>query len=185
MKKVLLASLLAAFVATAHAGGWYGAVEADSSENRVTKADSVGTGLILGYKDGNWQYSAKLSTSQAEWGNGSITTGYEGRIKHSFSVLGTKPYLQGRLGDRVSSSTDFAYYALDAGVVVPVISKFDLDFSYRYRNAFDTANNFQTNRYGIEGKVKLTDSDSLGLRYTQSYGDSETNSWRLQYQHSF
>lgn len=185
MKKLLLASLLAALAATAHAGGWYGGLEADSSENRQTKADSVGTGLILGYKEGNWQYSGKVSTSQAEWGNGSITTSYEGRIKHSFSVLGTKPYLQGRLGDRVSSSTDFLYYAVDAGVVVPVVERFDVDFSYRYRNAFNTSNNFQTDRYGIEGKVKLTDKDSLGLRYTQSYGDSETDSWRLQYTHTF
>ena len=185
MKKLLLASLLASFVATAHAGNWYGGVEAETSENRVTKADSVGTGLILGYKEGAWQYSGKLSTSQAEWGNGSITTSYEGRIKRSFDLGYIKPYLQGRLGDRVSSTSDFAYYAVDAGIVLPVSKQFDLDFSYRYRNAFNTDNNFQTDRYGIEGKAKLTDKDSLGLRYTQSYGDSKSDSWRLQYTHAF
>lgn len=185
MKKFLLASLLAAFAAAAHAGNWYGAVEGETSENRVTNADSLGTGVILGYKDGSWQYSAKLSTSQAEWGQGSITNSYEGRVKKSFELGFVKPYLQGRLGDRVSSTSDFAYYAVDAGVVVPVYKKFDVDFSYRYRNAFNTNNNFQTDRYGIEGKLKITDKDTIGLRYAQSYGDSETNSWRLQYARSF
>ena len=185
MRKFVLASLLAIFAATAQAGNWYSAVESETSENRVTKADSLGTGLIVGYKEGAWQYSGKLSTSQAEWGNGSITTSYEGRVKRSFDAGIVKPYLQGRLGDRVTSTNDFAYYALDAGVVLPVAKQFDLDFSYRYRNAFNTSNNFQTDRYGIEGKVKLTNKDILGLRYTRSYGDSETNAWRLQYAHSF
>lgn len=185
MKKLVLASLVALFTATAHAGNWYGSVEAETAENRVTHADTIGTGVILGYKEGDWQYSGKLGTSQAEWGNGSITNSYEGRVKRSFSMLGTKPYLQGRLGERVSSSTHFSYYAVDAGVVVPVVKQFDLDFSYRYRNAFDTANNFQTDRYGVEGKVKVTNNDSVGLRYTRSYGDSETNAWRVQYTRSF
>ena len=61
----------------------------------------------------------------------------------------------------------------------------DLDFSYRYRNSFDESKNFQTNRYGIEAIYKFNDSNSLGLRYAQTYGDSESNSWRLQYTHSF
>lgn len=183
MKK-LMAILALAFAGSAFAQG-YGALEYSSNENRDTKADSYSTGVILGFKDGNWQYSGKLSSSQAEWGNGSISNSYEARVKRSFSVYGTKPYLQGRLGEQVTSSTNFGYYAIDAGLVVPVAQRVDLDFSYRYRNAFDTANNFQTNRYGIEGKVKITDKDSLGLRYTQSYGDSDTNSWRLQYTHSF
>lgn len=185
MKKIILAIFLASFVAVAHAGNWYGAVEAESAENRVTKADSVGTGITVGYKEGNWQYSGKLGTSQAEWGNGSITNSYEGRVKRSFSMLGTKPYLQGRLGERVRSSSNFSYYGLDAGVVIPVAKQFDLDFSYRYRNAFDTANSFQTDRYGVEGKLKVTDKDTVGVRYTQSYGDSETNAWRVQYTRSF
>jgi hypothetical protein len=185
MKKLLLASFLASLVGVAQAGNWYSAVEGETGENRVTKAETIGTGLIVGYKEGDWQYSGKMSTSQAEWGNGSITTSYEGRIKRSFDLGFVKPYLQGRLGDRVTSSKDFTYYALDTGVVLPVSKQFDLDFSYRYRNAFNADNNFQTDRYGIEGKVKLTSQDSLGLRYTQSYGDSETNAWRLQYTHSF
>ncbi len=100
-------------------------------------------------------------------------------------MYGVKPYVQGRLGEKVSSTSNFSYYAFDTGVVVPVASRFDVDFSYRYRNAFNTSNNYQTDRYGIEGIYKVTNNDSLGLRYSQSYGDSETNAWRLNYTHAF
>jgi hypothetical protein len=184
MRKLVAAALLCVS-ASAMAGNFYGAAEYESSEDRNTKADSYTTGLIVGYKEGAWQYSAKVSSGQAEWGNGSITNRYEGRVKHTWSSLGVKPYTQLRLGETVKSTTNFSYYAVDTGVAVPLTNTVEVDFSYRYRNAFDTVNNFQTNRYGVEGKVKITDKDSLGLRYTQSYGDSESNVWRLQYTRAF
>jgi hypothetical protein len=185
MRKMILTAALFLAASTAMAGNFYAAGEYETAEDRSTKADSYTTGVILGYKEGAWQYSAKVSSGQAEWGNGSITNRYEGRVKHTWTALGVKPYAQLRLGETVKSTTHFSYYAVDTGVGVPVTSNFELDFSYRYRNAFDTANDFQTNRYGVEGKLKMTDKDSLGLRYTQSYVDSETNAWRVQYTRSF
>ena len=185
MKKIVLIAALFLAASTAMAGNFYAAGEYETAEDRNTKADSYTTGVTLGYKDGGWQYSAKVSSGQAEWGNGSITNRYEGRVKHTWSALGVKPYLGVRLGETVKSSTNFSYYAVDTGVAVPVTEKVEVDFSYRYRNAFDTANKFQTDRYGIEGKLKLTANDSLGLRYAQSYGDSLSNSLRLQYTRSF
>lgn len=182
--KQVLAILALAFAGTAFAGGYAG-VEYEDANGRNGTSDSVGTSVILGYKNGNTQYSGKLSTSQAEFGNGSISTTYEARVKQKYNVYGVTPYIQGRLGEKVSSTTNFSYYAVDTGVVVPVTGKVDVDFSYRYRNAFNTDNNYQTNRYGIEGIYKVTPSDSLGLRFARSYGDSETNSVRLNYTHSF
>lgn len=183
MKKVL-AILAVTFASTAFAGGYAG-VEYEDQQGRNGTSDSVGTAVILGYKDGNTQYSGKLSTSQAEFGNGNISTQYEARVKQKYNVYSVTPYVQGRLGEKVSSTKNFSYYAVDAGIVVPVTGKVDVDFSYRYRNAFNTDNNFQTNRYGIEGIYKVTAKDSLGLRFARSYGDSETNSVRLNYTHSF
>jgi len=183
MKKVL-AILALAFAGTSFAGGYAG-VEYEDANGRNGTSDSVGTAVILGYKAGSTSFSGKLSTSQAEFGNGNISTQYEARVKHKYSVMNVNPYLGLRLGEKVSSTSNFSYYAVDTGVVVPVASKVDVDFSYRYRNAFNTDNNFQTNRVGIEGIYKVTANDSLGLRFARSYGDSETNSVRLNYTHSF
>lgn len=172
-------------VTSASAGNWYAAGELDTAENRNTHSETIGTSVIIGYKEGAWQYSSKISTSQAEWGTGSISNTYEGRVKRSVSMYGLKPYIQGRLGEKVSSTTNFPYYAFDAGIVVSVANSVDIDFSYRYRNAFDAGDNYQTDRYGIEGKYKLNLRDTVGLRYAQMYGDTEVDSWRLQYARSF
>ena len=183
MKKVL-AILAVAFASTAFAGGYAG-IEYEDQDGRGSTSDSVGTAVILGYKDGSTSYSGKVSSSKPSWGLGNISNQYEARIKHKYSVMNVNPYLGLRLGERVNSTSHFTYYAVDTGVVVPLSRTFDMDVSYRYRNAFDTDNNFQTNRFGIEGVYKVTNKDSLGLRYAQSYGDSESNSLRLQYSRSF
>lgn len=189
MKKLVL-TLLAAVAVSAHAGESkpYFQIANSWQENRITGADSVAPELVVGTKQGNWQYSGKAGFNQSEIGNGSITNTVEGRLRYNFNSipnLRLKPWAQLRLGEQIKSNADFAYYALDLGITAPVTKTFDLDFTYRYRNAFDAANNFETNRVGVEGKLKLTNKDSIGVRYTQSYGDSETDAWRLQYTRAF
>ena len=183
MKKVL-AILAVAFASTAFAGGYAG-VEYEDQDGRNGTSDSVGTAVIVGYKDGNTSYSGKVSSSKESWSTGNISNQYEARIKHKYSVMNVNPYLGIRLGEKVNSTSHFTYYAVDTGVVVPVAKAFDVDFSYRYRNAFETSNNFQTNRIGVEGIYKVTKNDSVGLRFARSYGDSETNSIRLNLTHNF
>jgi len=184
MKKLLALGALLGAMGFVYAQGYAGIEYADN-HNRATGADSYSPGVVVGVKDGAWQYSGKTSWSQAEYGNGAITTAYEARVKHNWKAGVVTPYAQVRLGEQVSSTTNFSYYAVDAGVVVPVVAKVGVDFSYRYRNAFNTDNNFETNRYGIEPTVQLTNKDKVGLRYSRSYGDSKINSWRLAYNRSF
>ena len=184
MKKVL-AILAVVFASTAFAQG-YGQVDYEDSEGRNGTNNSISTALTLGIKDGKTSYSGRIGTSQGSWGQGNITTSYEARVSHKYSAVGVfTPYIQARLGERVNSDKNFSYYGFDTGAVIPLASKFGLDLSYRYRNAFNTSNNFQTDRYGIEGMYYVTNKDRLGLRYAQTYGDSESDSWRLQYTHSF
>jgi hypothetical protein len=183
MKKVL-AILALTFAGASFAGGYAG-VEYEDQNGRNGTSDSVGTAVIVGYKDGATSYSGKVSSSKASLDTGNISNQYEARVKHKYSVMNVNPYLGLRIGEKVSSTSHFAYYAVDTGVVLPVAKAFDVDVSYRYRNAFETSNNFQTNRVGIEGIYKVTANDSLGLRFARSYGDSETNSIRLNLTHNF
>lgn len=189
MKKFIL-TLLTAVTVSAHAGDAkpYFQVANSWQENRETGADNIAPEFVLGAKNGSWQYSGRVGWSQASWGNGSMTNQLEGRLRYNFSPvtgLKLKPYTQLRLGEQIKTGSHFSYYAVDLGLGTPITKTFELDFTYRYRNAFDTANNFETNRYGIEGKFALTSKDSIGIRYTQSYGDSETDAIRLQYTRAF
>jgi len=186
MKRTILASLLSLAMTTALAGP-YIQLAHSWGENRSTDATSVSSDITLGTKVGSWQYSGMAQMSQTSWGDGPITNSIEGRLRYNFNpvAFGLKPWTQLRLGDQITSDNEFLYYALDIGMTVPLDKKFELDFGYRYRNAFDTSNEFQTDRAGVEGKLKFTDTDTLGLRYGQSYGDSETDSVRIQYSKAF
>ncbi len=188
MKKLILSFLLTISLGTAFAADPYFQVANSWQENRTTGADSIAPEVVLGTKVGQWQYSGRAAFSQAELGNGTITNTLEGRVRYNYNPitgLGFRPWTQVRLGEEIQSNNKFSYYAFDLGLTTPITKSVDVDVTYRYRNAFDTDNNFQTNRYGVEGKLKLTSKDSVGVRYTQSYGDSKTDAWRLQYTRAF
>ena len=129
----------------------------------------------------------KLETSQAEVGNGSISEGVEVRVRKSLEVGVLKPYVGLRLGEKIASSSHFSHYAVDAGTKFPLVGALTGDVGYRYRNAFDTANQYESNRYHVAMAYALTKQDSVALRYSQAYGDAaeEKNSWRLTYSRSF
>ncbi len=189
MKKLVL-TLLAAVAVSAHAGTAkpYFQVGNSWQENRITGSDSIAPEVVIGAKNGPWQYSGRLGFSQPSLGNGSMTNTAEARLRYNFNSLPKttlRPWSQLRLGEQIKTNDSFSYYALDLGLTAPLTKTFDFEITYRYRNAFDTANNFETNRYGVEGKFKFTDKDSIGVRYTQSYGDSETDALRLQYTRAF
>ena len=165
---------------TAMAQG-YGSLEYSDETNRATNASNIKEAIVVGIKDGSMDYSVKLENSQSELGNGSISQGMEVRAKKSFGNF----YLGGRLGERVTSSTHFAHYAVDAGVKVPLGAGFTGDVGGRYRNAFDTGNSYQTTRAHVAVGYALTKQDAVAVRLSRSWGDEEKDAVRLQYTRSF
>jgi hypothetical protein len=59
------------------------------------------------------------------------------------------------------------------------------DVGARYRNAFETANNYETTRVHAAVAYALTKQDAVAVRWSRSYGDEEKDAWRLQYTRSF
>ena len=159
----------------------YTSLEYYDETNRSTKATNIKEALVVGTKDGSMDYSIKMENSQSEFGNGSISQGMEVRAKKSFGNF----YLGGRLGEKVTSSTHFSHYAVDAGVKVPLGAGFTGDVGGRYRNAFDTGNSYQTTRAHVAVGYALTKQDSVAVRLSRSWGDEEKDAVRLQYTRSF
>ena len=178
VKAVMLVGLMAVGSAMA---GEYASLEYYDEHNRTTKADNIKEALVVGTKVGSTDYSLKMENSQAEFGNGSISQGLELRVKQSFGPM----YLGGRLGERVTSTTHFSHYAVDLGIKVPMVSTSYLDIGGRYRNAFDTSNEYQTTRAHVAVGYGLTKQDTVAVRWSRSWGDDEKDSWRLQYTRSF
>ena len=183
--KAIAAALLVAATSAMAAGG-YTSLEYYNENNRVTGADNIKEALVVGTKDGDTDYSLKVENSQTEFGNGSISQGMEVRVKQSFGANGgVRPYLGIRLGEKVTSSTHFGHYAFDAGVKVPLGAGFTGDVGARYRNAFDTVNEYETRRAHIAIGYELTKQDAVAVRWSRSWGDEEKDAVRLQYTRSF
>jgi hypothetical protein len=174
----ILASLVISASAMAQS---YTSLEYYDEHNRATGADNIKEALVVGSKVGSTDYSIKMENSQAEFGKGKISQGAEIRMKQSFDGF----YLGGRLGEKVTDTTHFSHYAIDAGMKFPLVAGFTGDLGARYRNAFETANKFETTRVHAAVGYAITKQDAIAVRFSRSYGDEEKDAWRLQYTRSF
>lgn len=178
--KAIAAALFVAATSTAFAGG-YAAYEYSEETNRATDAENIKNAVVIGTKVDATDYSFKTETSQTGFGNGSISSGIELRVKQNFNGF----YVGGRLGEKISSSTHFSHYAIDAGVKFPLVAGLTGDVGYRYRNAFATSNNYETQRGHVAVGYAITKQDAVAVRWSRTYGDEEKDAWRLQYTRSF
>jgi len=188
MKLAKILAMATLLVASAAQAGGYADLQYYQEENRNTNKENIKHAVTVGNKtDDGWDYSFKLETSQTEVGNGSIGEGVEVRVRKGLAFGAFKPYVGVRLGEKIGSSAHFSHYALDVGTKIPLIGSLNGDIGYRYRNAFETDNLYQSNRYHAALSYALTKQDAVAVRYSQSYGDTseEKNSWRFTYSRSF
>lgn len=187
LAKILAVTVLLVAGAAQAQNKGYASLEYYDEHNRVTDADNIAGAVVVGMKTANnWDYSLKASGSQAELGNGSISTGVETRIRKSFpNAIGIfTPWAGVRLGESIKSTTHFNYYAVEGGVKFPLIGALSGDVGYRYKNAFNTDNQ-QTDRVYALVSYAVTKQDSVALRFSRSYGDEEKDALRLSYTRSF
>ena len=179
--KAIAAAILVAATSTAMAAGGYTSLEYYDEHNRATGADNIKEALVVGTKDGATDYSIKMENSQTEIGSGSITQALEVRAKKNFGAM----YFGGRLGERITSSAHFSYYAIDSGVKFPLFAGLTADVGARYRNAFEGGKLYETTRGHVAVGYALTKQDAVAVRWSRTWGDEEKDAWRLQYTRSF
>jgi len=176
---VVFASLLIA--GSAVAAGGYASLEYSDESNRSTGAENINHAVVIGSKIDTVDYSIKMANSQTELGSGSITQALEVRAKKNFGAV----YFGGRVGERITSSTHFSYYAIDSGVKFPLVAGFTADVGARYRNAFESGKLYETTRGHVAVGYALTKQDAVAVRWSRSWGDEEKDAVRLQYTRSF
>lgn len=161
-------------------------------EKRGSIADEyIAANVTIGVKAANkveYSFKAGLSDKNPVTGTSTISNNIEIKIKKSYDLgNGLYPYVALRLGEKIEATKQFAHYAVDAGIKIPLGKGFAIDIGTRYRNAFATGNNFDSTRYHGMVTYDLTPSDSVGLRYAYSTGAAaeSKNSWRVHYAHNF
>ncbi len=166
----------------------YADIQYYQEENRNTQVENIKQAITVGVKtDTAWDYSLKLELSQAEIGKGALSEGIEVRIKRGFALGILKPYVGIRIGERITSTTHFSHYAVDVGTKFPLVGNLSGDVGYRYRNAFDAVNLYDSNRGHVALAYALTKQDSVAIRYSQTYGarSEQKDSYRLTYSRTF
>ncbi len=187
VKMLAVAALLVTSAAHAQLKG-YGTFEYTDEENRATQADSMKGAFVIGGKNADgWDFSSKFESGQASLGNGDISSGIEVRIRKNWAnAIGSlSPWAGVRAGEAIKKDDNWVYYALEGGVKFPILGALSGDVGYRYRNAVEQSREYETHRYHGMVSYAVTRQDSVGLRYARSYGDSETNAWRVSYTRSF
>ena len=189
MKVAKILAVAALLVAGSAQAAGYTTFEYHDETKRSDDSTKQKMGVVVGNKlQGGLDYSVKLDVSQAEWGNGDIGSGIEARVRQNFSNIGIfTPFAGVRLGQKLESDNKFSHYAVDAGLKFPLVGALSGEVGYRYRDAFSSANAFNSNRYHTTISYAISKYDSVGLRYSQAYGTAseEKNAYRLTWTRNF
>lgn len=183
--KMLCIAMLIGMAGAANAQlKYYGTYELHDEENRATDANKQKSSFVLGGKNTEgWDFSGKFDVGH----DSASGNGLELRIRKNWTnaIGNLTPWLGVRGGEVMRPEDHWMYYAIDAGVKFPIAGAFSGDVGYRYRNATEQWRAYETNRYYGMVSYAVTKKDSVGVRYARSYGDSETDAWRLSYTRSF
>lgn len=191
MKKVL-AILALAFAGTSFAGNTGITMEYEYEHGEGKDAGTNGSSVALApyYKFGDgWKADVKFEGGRdfgsIDGQNNPIDAKIEARIRKDYKLTDNlSAGLRLGLGERYGNQ-DFAYYTVEPIVTYKINQPWSVNASYRYRNAFNKSNNFETDTYKIGTAYKVTPDNEVGVKYFQKYGDARTQGVELVYTHGF
>jgi hypothetical protein len=186
MKK-LLAILALAMTGTAFAGG--SGVSFEFERERGNNAPNTFENTISVapyYKFDNGVKADIKFYGSREDGSKTLENKVEARVQKMWEVLPhTKLGARVSVGELFSSTKDFSYYTFEPKLSYALTDALSLQGSYRYRNAFNTDNNYETRTTKLGFDYELTKKDEIGVRYLMKRGDSNTDGVELAYTRSF
>lgn len=190
MKKILFiaASVLVSSSAFAQLKPFV-SIDYSRDEKRSNGDESFSTNLTVGIKTPTKvEYSLKYGFSQPTPGDGNISSNIEGKLKKTYDLgMAIQPYVAVRLGEKFETDRNFAHYAFDLGLKMPVAPGTFFDVGTRYRDAFSSDIDFHSWR--VHGMVTydFDTHNTVGLRYTQSTGyvSEAKTGWRVHYTYNY
>ncbi len=166
-------------------------MEKDAYSSSVAN-EYINANVTMGVKTpSKTEYSVKVGASLKDSSTtDKLSNNIELKVKQSFDI-GTffTPYVAVRLGEKINyDTTHFSHYSFDAGVKLPLSESLALDVGARYRNAFDSTEKYRSVRLHAMALYDFDKHNTVGLRYTQSEAQSETEErtgWRVHYQRNY
>ena len=130
----------------------------------ITYKHSLGGGFSIGGAASTTQVANTLLKQNIE-----AQAGYALPAFSSITISGKVG-----VGERFTT-TNFPYYALYGAADYKLMDGLTLNaISYRYRNAFDTTNSYESHRIGTGVTYDITSNYSVGVSVTRSYDNTWT-----------
>jgi hypothetical protein len=138
------------------------------------------------------QIGASRDDGSVSGNNNAIENTVEARAQKMFEVVpGLKLGARVGLGQVFNGSNaagktvDFGYYTFTPKAEYAITDRVSALASWRYRNAFDDAVNYQTRTWKAGFGFAATKKDTVEVQYFEKRGDSNVNGIELAYSRSF
>ena len=175
MNKFLLAVLLAVSAVSASAEDNKNFIKLEAVHYNITDAanDKNGINLQVGREV---LPGIKLDVKQearVEENTKKLSNRFETGAQYEQQIPFVKVGVRGAVGEKYTSGDSYAYWLVEPFVAYDVTKDVTVKGSWRYRDAFDTVNNDQTNTYKVDVSYKYTTNTAFNVAVGRTTGDSE------------
>jgi len=180
MKKIL------AILAVAISGTAFAADSVTVESQRINNAGAAAQQqYVLGVKKEFSGFAGDLAFSNAQTeGTNALST----RIEAGATVAGPIGlYARVATGQKYSNTADFSYYSVEPGiaVAVPGVAGLTAKAGFRWRSAYDSANNDQTHTARYSLAYAVSKIDTVAVKYDRVNGDSNQKIVSVAYTRGF
>ena len=180
MKKIL------AILAVAISGTAFAADSVTVESQRINNAGAAAQQqYVLGVKKQFSGFAGDLAFSNAQTeGTNALST----RIEAGATVAGPVGlYTRVATGQKYSNTADFSYYSIEPGiaVAVPGVAGLTAKAGFRWRSAYDSANNDQTHTARYSLAYAVSKIDTVAVKYDRVNGDSNQKIVSVAYTRGF
>ena len=195
MKKLVLATMVAAICGMAQAEGTYASLTYDQKDKQDSTQVNYVYGLNVGQKFSNgFGVEARMEDERVEPGAGATQKQeslMQAKVNYDIAT-GTMftPYVAAALGHKNKSTVDFDFWLAEAGVKMKM-GDFGARYGVRRRTAFDnnTTNAYDTTEQTVAVGYNITKNDNISVAYKQERRNdsvsSEYNTRGVYYTRSF
>jgi hypothetical protein len=195
LKKLVLATMVAAICGMAQAEGTYASLTYDQKDKQDSTQVNYVYGLNVGQKFSNgFGVEARMEDERVEPGAGATQKQeslMQAKVNYDIAT-GTMftPYVAAALGHKNKSTVDFDFWLAEAGVKMKM-GDFGARYGVRRRTAFDnnTTNAYDTTEQTVAVGYNITKNDNISVAYKQERRNdsvsSEYNTRGVYYTRSF
>lgn len=171
----LLVAVLAALAVTAHAedNRNFIKLEGVTYNYQSSPNDKSGFNLQLGREVAPGIKLDVKSEFRVEDNTDKISNRFELGAQYEQKIPFVKVGARSAVGEKFTNGDNYAYWLVEPFVSYDLTSDVSVKGSYRYRDAFDTDHNDQSNTYKLAVEYKYTTNTQFGVSVGKTTGDSE------------